>query len=100
MPYAATPDQVKPYFEEVGEGVPILFVHKQNRKAFAHFLEIKLHLIGSDCVRHGDRFRLPGPTSSRIGRVPHRPDLPSIVIAMRTRSAILRAPMRSITQAR
>jgi len=28
MPYAVTPDQVKLYFEEVGEGLPILFVHE------------------------------------------------------------------------
>ena len=28
MPYAVAPDQVKLYFEEVGEGVPILFVHE------------------------------------------------------------------------
>lgn len=28
MPYAVTPDNVKLYFEEVGQGLPILFVHE------------------------------------------------------------------------
>ena len=28
MPYATTPDNVKLYFEEVGQGTPILFVHE------------------------------------------------------------------------
>ena len=28
MPYAITPDKVKLYFEEVGRGAPILFVHE------------------------------------------------------------------------
>jgi len=28
MPYATTPDNVRLYFEEVGEGTPILFVHE------------------------------------------------------------------------
>jgi len=28
MPYATTPDQVKLYYEEVGEGSPILFLHE------------------------------------------------------------------------
>jgi proline iminopeptidase len=28
MPYATTPDNVKLYYEEVGEGTPILFVHE------------------------------------------------------------------------
>ena len=28
MPYAATPDNVKLYYEEVGQGTPILFIHE------------------------------------------------------------------------
>ena len=28
MPYATTPDNVKLYYEEVGQGTPILFVHE------------------------------------------------------------------------
>ena len=28
MPYALTPDKVKLYYEEVGQGTPILFVHE------------------------------------------------------------------------
>ena len=28
MPYAVTPDDVKLYYEEVGQGTPILFVHE------------------------------------------------------------------------
>ncbi len=28
MPYAVTPDQVKLYYEEVGQGIPLLFVHE------------------------------------------------------------------------
>ena len=28
MPYATTPDSVKLYYEEVGQGTPILFVHE------------------------------------------------------------------------
>lgn len=28
MPYAVTPDNVKLYYEEVGQGVPILFIHE------------------------------------------------------------------------
>jgi 3-oxoadipate enol-lactonase len=28
MPYATTPDNVKLYYEEVGQGVPILFIHE------------------------------------------------------------------------
>jgi proline iminopeptidase len=28
MPYATTPDNVKPYYEEVGQGTPILFIHE------------------------------------------------------------------------
>jgi len=28
MPYALTPDRVKLYYEEVGRGTPILFVHE------------------------------------------------------------------------
>ena len=28
MPYATTPDKVKLYYEEVGAGTPILFVHE------------------------------------------------------------------------
>ena len=28
MPYAVTSDEVKLYYEEVGQGTPILFVHE------------------------------------------------------------------------
>jgi len=28
MPYAVTPDKIKLYYEEVGHGTPILFVHE------------------------------------------------------------------------
>jgi 3-oxoadipate enol-lactonase len=28
MPYATTPDNVKLYYEEVGQGTPILFIHE------------------------------------------------------------------------
>src|SRR4051794_2896586 len=28
MPYATTPDDVKLYYEEAGQGVPILFIHE------------------------------------------------------------------------
>ena len=28
MPYAVTPDKVNLYYEEVGQGTPILFVHE------------------------------------------------------------------------
>ena len=28
MPFALTPDKVKLYYEEVGQGTPILFVHE------------------------------------------------------------------------
>ena len=28
MPYATTPDNVKLYYEETGQGTPILFVHE------------------------------------------------------------------------
>jgi proline iminopeptidase len=31
MPYATTPDNVKLYYEEVGQGTPILFIHFLSR---------------------------------------------------------------------
>ena len=82
MPYATTPDKVKLYYEEVGQGAPILFVHE-----FAgdhRSWELQLRQLGKRyrCVSYAARGYKPS-------EIPADPDAYSYRHVMRDAVAVL-----------
>ena len=74
MPYAITPDNVKLYYEEVGQGTPILFVHEfaSDHRGW----EPQLREFGKRyrCIAYSARGYTPSdvPASTRCLQLPAR----------------------------